>query len=311
MYGRCRKVQKDTWQFTDESQYWWPSFDATRYSARAANHYVPGTNGLSVDVARAWVTNISLGVGPNFQANRRVCNPQILLRQSERPSLEDDTNKTNAGRGGFNFWQFVINYYPGRHKTVPTRIGAPTRESDSRVTSGRYWFMVLLVTIVAVWDAATSDGFSNDSDHARRPDWSTHNPKLVHTKQITMQNNRSILCQDGNQFDQQTGAKARRVHNLGADSTRPSGAKGWDQQGMVFSYPQHQLSPDAWWDQYGKFGFGPAWANYPGIKREQLFNTPIVKKHTEEWKLKMTSKITSINNYRFSERKNCIRSVTP
>jgi hypothetical protein len=38
---------------------------------------------------------------------------------------------------------------------------------------------------------------------------------------------------------------------------------------------------DALCDQYGKFGFGLAWANHPGIKREQLFNTQIVKKHTE------------------------------
>jgi hypothetical protein len=26
-----------------------------------------------------------------------------------------------------------------------------------------------------------------------------------------------------------------------------------------FSFPAHQLSPDAWWDQFGKFGFDPAW----------------------------------------------------
>ncbi len=43
-------------------------FDVARYSTWATDHYVPGTDGYSMDVVGAWVSHISLGAGPRISS---------------------------------------------------------------------------------------------------------------------------------------------------------------------------------------------------------------------------------------------------
>jgi hypothetical protein len=65
--------------------------------------------------------------------------------------------------------------------------------------------MVLFVPVVAVRDAATSDGFADSPNHAEWYYRSTYNPKSIHTQQATIRNDRSILHQNGSQSNKQTG----------------------------------------------------------------------------------------------------------